>query len=193
MGHFELPHFKMNANVVMPDHGSLQDNHFGGVDKVFSGHFHMRQQRNNIHYIGNCFPHNFGDSGDDRRGMMVLEWGSEPEYFSWENQPLYRVLTLSDLLDRAPAILRPRMNTKVELDISISYEEASFIKETYVKDYGLREMSLVPLKKNIVDEDMAPGELKFESVDQVVTSQITALESDYYDPKLLLSIYQALN
>lgn len=192
-GHFELPHFKMNANVVMPDHGSLQDTHFSGVDRVFSGHFHMRQQRNNIHYIGNCFPHNFGDSGDDRRGMMVLEWGEEPEFFSWQDQPLYRVLTLSELIDKAPTILKPRMNTKVEIDINITYEEASFIKEKYIGDFNLREMSLVPLKKNVVDQDLAPGELKFESVDQVVFNQLTALDSDYYDPKLLLSIYQALN
>jgi hypothetical protein len=43
-----------------------------------------------------------------------------------------------------------------------------------------------------VDTDMAPGEIKFESVDQIVTDQITAIESEFYDTKLLLKIYQNL-
>ena len=74
-GHFELPSFYMNAMVQMPDHGQLQRNHFQHQDYVFSGHFHKRQQNNNIVYIGNAFPHNYADSGDDDRGMMILEWG----------------------------------------------------------------------------------------------------------------------
>jgi len=191
-GHFELPHFKMNAMVEMPDHGEISADDFGGVDKVFSGHFHLRQQRNNIHYIGNCFPHNYADTGDSNRGMMILDWGKEPEYHSWPGQPLYRVTKLSSLLDSAETILSTGMHVRVELDIGISYEEASMVKDTFVKDYNLREMSLIPIKNNSVDSDMAPGEIKFESVDQIVTDQLTSIESDFFDPKLLLKIYQNL-
>jgi len=73
-GHFELPAFYMNAMVQMPDHGDVSDNDLVGFEKVFSGHFHKRQARNNIWYIGNAFPHNYADAGDDQRGMMILEW-----------------------------------------------------------------------------------------------------------------------
>ena len=38
-GHFELPYFKMNAMVEMPDVGGIQTDHFAGCGKVFSGHF----------------------------------------------------------------------------------------------------------------------------------------------------------
>jgi hypothetical protein len=84
------------------------------------------------------------------------------------------------------------MHVRVELDIDISYEEANFIKDTFVRDYNLREMSLIPVKSSAVDADMSPGEVKFESVDQIVTDQITNIESEFYDPKLLLRIYQNL-
>jgi len=191
-GHFELPHFKMNAMVEMPDHGEVKVESFGGFDRVFSGHFHLRQQKKNIHYIGNCFPHNYADAGDDQRGMMILEWGSEPVFHSWTGQPLYKVLKLSQVIDSAPALLAPNMHVRVELDIDISYEEANFIKDTFVKDYALREMALIPVKSTAVDTDMAPGEVKFESVDQIVTDQLTNIESEFYDPKLLLKIYQNL-
>jgi len=191
-GHFELPHFKMNAMVEMPDHGEVKVESFGGFDKVFSGHFHLRQQKKNINYIGNCFPHNYADAGDSNRGMMILEWGSEPVYHAWPGQPMYRVLKLSQVIDSAPSILVPNMHVRVELDIDISYEEANFIKDTFVKDYHLREMALIPVKSSAVDLDMSPGEVKFESVDQIVTDQLTNIESEFYDPKLLLKIYQNL-
>ena len=191
-GHFELPHFKMNAMVEMPDHGEVKVDHFGGFDRVFSGHFHLRQQKKNIHYIGNCFPHNYADAGDSSRGMMTLEWGSDPVFHAWPGQPLYRVLKLSQVIDSAPSLLATNMHVRVELDIDISYEEANFIKDTFVRDYKLREMALIPVKSTAVDADMAPGEVKFESVDQIVTDQLTNIESEFYDPKLLLKIYQNL-
>jgi hypothetical protein len=191
-GHFELPHFKMNAMVEMPDHGEIKVENFGGFESVFSGHFHLRQQKRNINYIGNCFPHNFADAGDANRGMMILEWGKTPEYHAWPGQPLYRVLKLSEVIDHAPDLLAANMHVRVQLDIDISYEEANFIKDTFVKDYNLREMALIPVKNTAADTDMAPGEIKFESVDQIVTDQITNIESDFYDPKLLLKIYQNL-
>ena len=191
-GHFELPHFKMNAMVEMPDHGEIKVDDFGGIDKVFSGHFHLRQQRKNINYIGNCFPHNYADAGDSARGMMILDWGKEPEYHSWPGQPLYRVAKLSNVIDNASMLLGKNMHVRVELDIDISYEEANFIKDTFVRDYGLREMALIPVKNNSVDVDMAPGDVKFESVDQIVTDQLTNIDSEFFDSKLLLKIYQNL-
>jgi DNA repair exonuclease SbcCD nuclease subunit len=191
-GHFELPHFKMNAMVEMPDHGELKVENFSGVESVYSGHFHLRQSKKNINYIGNCFPHNFADAGDEARGMMIKEWGMPDQYFSWPGQPLYRVMKLSEAIDNGANILRPNMHVRVELDIDISYEEANFIKDTFVKDHKLREMALIPSKRTDIDIDMAPGEVKFESVDQIVTDQLTNIESEFYDPKLLLKIYQNL-
>jgi hypothetical protein len=152
----------------------------------------LRQQKKNIHYIGNCFPHNYADAGDDERGMMTLEWGQAPEFHAWPDQPRYRVLGLSNVIDNAATVLAKDMHVRVQLDIEISYEEANFIKETFIKTYGLREMALINIKNSAVDTDMAPGDVKFESVDQIVTDQLTNIESEFYDNKLLLKIYQTL-
>lgn len=191
-GHFELPHFYMNAMVQMPDHGEIKREHFGQFDSVFTGHFHKRQQHKNITYIGNCFPHNYADAGDDARGVMILNWGQEPEFISWPDQPTYRVLQLSDLLERADSLLKPKMHVRVSLDINISYEEANFIKEELIPKHNLREMALIPIKLEQHQLDLAPGEIKFESVDQIIIDQITNIESQFYDQKLLLEIYRNL-
>ena len=47
-GHLELPHFFMNAMVQMPDTGEIQGEDFQGLETVYSGHFHKRQQKKNI-------------------------------------------------------------------------------------------------------------------------------------------------
>jgi hypothetical protein len=182
----------MNAMVEMPDHGEVRREDFANFEHVFTGHFHKRQTKRNITYIGNCFPHNYADAGDDERGMMILEWGHEPTYHAWTDQPTYRVYGLANLIDNAGSLLKPKMHVRVNLDIDISYEEANFIKETFIREYGLREMALMPNKTAGVDTDLAPGDVKFESVDQIVTDQLTNIESEFYDNKLLLQIYQNL-
>jgi len=189
-GHFELPNFFMNAMVEMPDHGEINSTHMTGFEKVFTGHFHKRQSKKNVWYIGNAFPHNYADAGDDARGMMILEWGGEPEFHSWPDQPKYLVYKLSEILENPEGLLLKDSHIRVHLDIDISYEEANFIRETLIPKHSLREMALIPMKLDQVSNDVNAGELKFESVDQIVLDQIGAIESDFYDKKLLLEIYR---
>jgi DNA repair exonuclease SbcCD nuclease subunit len=191
-GHFELPLFYMNAMVQMPDHGELRANDLNGPDYVFSGHFHKRQRKENIWYIGNAFPHNFADTWDDERGMMTLEWGGVPEFIDWPDCPKYRTVKLSDLIDRKDEIMKSKMYIKVNLDIDISFEEANFIKETFIRDYDIREISLIQDKANLdgtIDDNL---DAKFESVDQIVTEQLVNIESDQFDRSTLLEIYNDL-
>ena len=190
-GHFELPLFYMNAMVQMPDHGQLQGDHFQNQEYVFSGHFHKRQKKGNIHYIGNAFPHNYADAGDDERGMMILEWGGSPEYHTWPAQPVYRTYKLSEIIDTPDKLLRPKMHCRVTIDLPITYEEANFIKEQFIPQYNLRELMLIPEKVQ-VESNAASIDLTFESVDTIVMNQIKAIESETYDKSLLLDIYNNL-
>jgi DNA repair exonuclease SbcCD nuclease subunit len=192
-GHFELPGYLMNAMVAMPDHGEVDPkNDLAGFEHVFSGHFHKRQTKGNVTYIGNCFPHNYADAGDDERGMMILEWDKQPEYYAWPDQPMYRVFQLSDVLKHTEVMLQPNMHVRVNLDIDISYEEATFIKETFTDTYKLREITLIPAKVTELTEYEIQGNIAFESVDQIVFSQLSNIDSNQYNPTLLLEIYRNL-
>jgi len=192
-GHFELPSFYMNALVRMPDHGDLKPEHFKHQDYVFSGHFHKRQKQGAIHYIGNAFPHNYADVGDDERGMMILdkENHKEPEFINWPNCPKYRTVTLSQLIDNADTLIKSKMYLRVTLDLPISYEEASFIKETFISQYGCREITLIPQKQ--LEEITTELDISvFESVDQIVSNEIAELDTNNYDKSKLLQIYNGL-
>ena len=192
-GHFELPSFYMNALVKMPDHGDLKVEHFKHQEYVFSGHFHKRQKQGAIHYIGNAFPHNYADVWDDDRGMMILdrENNAEPEFINWDNCPKYRTVKLSELLDRTEEIIKSKMYLRVTLDLPVSYEEANFLKETFISQYKCREITLVPQKQ--VEEISTDLDIsQFESVDQIVSKEIAELDTNNFDKKMLLDIYNGL-
>jgi DNA repair exonuclease SbcCD nuclease subunit len=191
-GHFELPLFYMNAMVQMPDHGELQTSHFKHQEYVFSGHFHKRQSQDKIHYIGNAFPHNYADAWDDDRGMMILEWGQTPKYINWGDCPKYRTLKLSRLLDEKDSIIKSKMYLRVMLDIDITFEESNFIKEEFMKDKNIRELSLLVEKESVDSVTEDTGEVMFESVDQIVSEQIVSLETGTYNTAKLLEIYNNL-
>ena len=190
-GHLEIPHFYMNAMIQMPDHHEIQSSHFSGFDHVYSGHFHKRQTRGNITYMGNAFPHNFADAGDDDRGMMIIEWGERPRFHTWPDAPKFRVHTLSSVLDNPEKLLPRNGYVKINLDIDISFEEASFIREKLMPDHHLRELTLIPVKQNLED-DSNNANIQFESIDAIVQSQIEELQDGAFDKKLLLDIYRNL-
>jgi len=188
-GHFELPYFKMNAMIEMPDSGGIKAEMLSGPEYVFSGHFHKRQYKGNIHYIGNAFPHNYADVDDNERGAMFLTWGEEPQYVNWESQPKYRVFTLRQLLDDHQNLLDEYTYARVRLDVSISYEEANFVREKFAEQYGVRELQLIPIKD---DEEFEGGDITFESVDQIVITQLETIESKTIEKQKLIDIYHSI-
>lgn len=191
-GHFELPFFKMNAMVEMPDHGGINAEHLTGPEYVFTGHFHKRQNKGNVHYLGSPFGHNYADTWDDDRGMMKLSWGGAPEYINFDG-PRYRTVPLSRLIDEPDVILNEHTYCRATLDINISYEEASFIKETFSQQYNVREIALIPSKKEEHAQDWkVVDDIEVENVDQIVYNSLNAVDSEMINKKILVDIYNSL-
>ena len=182
----------MNAMVEMPDVGGIKTDHFGNCGMVFSGHFHKRQQMKNVTYMGNAFPHNYADAWDDDRGMMILEHGGQPKYINWPNMPRYITIKISQLLEDPEKILKAKMYVRVTLDIKISYEEANFIRETFIDKYQLRELQLIPEQIEQAQQPTVSVQ-KFDSVDQIVIKQLQGVDSETYDKNVLTAIYNDLD
>lgn len=197
-GHLELPGYLLNKMVEMPDHGKETEGSFGGCEYVFSGHFHKRQSKTTskgtrVVYTGNCFPHNFSDTWDDARGVMILEHGKEPIFNSWTEAPKYRTFTLSELLTDPSYYLQENTISKVQVDIAITTDEISFIRDTFTKLYNIREFNVVTSKQSITEliEDGKSFE-STESVDEIVLQQIMEIDSPMFDKNLLIQIYRSL-
>lgn len=193
IGHFELPNFLVNANLKMPDSGQLNSQHFKHQKYVFSGHFHKRQQNGIVHYIGNAFPHSFSDNWDDERGMMILdiENDQEPLYLNWKDCPKYRTVLLSELLNNTESIIDNKVTLKVTLDMPISYEEASYIKETFIEQYKCRDISLIQ-KNQTEDVDSTLNIEQLGTVDDIVSEELQNINSEHFNKHVLMEIYSQL-
>lgn len=191
-GHFELPHFLLNQMVEMPDHGGLNSSHFDAVGQwAFSGHFHKRQAKGKVCYLGNPFPHNFTDAWEDDRGMMILEWQQQPEFISWPGAPRYRTLKLSELLESPTEFLNDRTYARVTSDIKMSHEELQFIKETFQAQFNPRKLDIAPGARQEEEQNFGE-EVTFQSVDQIVIEGLTNLDGLTVDKNLLVEIYRGL-
>jgi hypothetical protein len=124
---------------------------------------------------------------------MILdrENDKEPEFINWSDCPKYRTVKLSQLLDPDADIIKSKMYLRVTIDVPISYEEASFIKETFINQHGCREISLIT-QQQIEEMSTELDIQQFESVDQIVAGEISALDTENFNKKTLLDIYNEL-
>lgn len=193
-GHLELNGgWYMNAKAVVPDReDALSFEDFPSTEYVFSGHYHFRQAKDNVVYTGNPFPFDFADAWDEDRGMMFLEWGKEPVFKAWPDQPLFRTFSLSDLLENPDRVLKSKLTAKCQLNIDINYEESQLIRDNFVKKYGLRKLELVPMPKTSVAQQTFVGDVEVQTIDQIVFDGLDNIESETLDKDVLKDIYRSL-
>jgi DNA repair exonuclease SbcCD nuclease subunit len=198
-GHFELPTFYLNTMITMPDHGELKAEDFNKDCYVFSGHFHKRQNKNNIWYIGNAFPHTFDDTDDDDRGCMILG-DNGIEFIKWDNAPKYRKFKYEDILGKEDEILDGV--TKIHAKIIYNSSEVTPVKmnlyrEMLKEKYDFRTIDLVDNASTVIlnestDEQEVEEDNVLDAIDATVIKQIRKQESDEFDIELLVSLYEDL-
>lgn len=199
IGHFEFQDFLITGYNMVLEHGP-RHSLFPGPKKLFSGHFHKRQSKDNVCYIGNAFPMDFGDAGDVHRGLAVYETATDDVRFvDWSDCPKYAKTTLSKMLkgDFQPA---SKLKVKCIVDAELSYTEAQTLREAMVEQYGLRDFILEEdreAKQGLVEGDTmkVAAELDFSSVEELVVSQLETLKGEKnlkHDVDLLVSMFKDL-
>jgi len=197
LGHFEFKGFVITGNTVKMPTGPDPEL-FKDTKLIFSGHFHKRQFSNNsnIVYIGNAFPTNFGDAGDDQRGMAIYDMGKEQVMFeNWDECPRYIKTTLTDILDGTTPLIE-NARVKCVIDVPISFEESAALKTTFTEKYKLREFTLeesYEIKAAMMGEDMEVDlDDKLASVDELVIIMLDDIDSKHIDNSILIDIYNGL-
>ncbi len=190
--HLEIPGFILNGGAVMPDGAhTVKPDQFSAQEYVFSGHFHGRQIKDHIVYMGNIMPFDFSDNWTEEKGAMYLTWGKEPEFVAWPEQPLFRTMKLSELVNDYDRLLRPGLTARVSIDVDISFEEAQGIKEAFMTSHGLRKIELVHQPKQEAAQEFI-GDVTFQSLDQIVIDGLMSVKSVGVHPDRLVEIYKSL-
>lgn len=195
MGHFEFKGFVVTGESRVMDHGP-EHTAFAKAKRIFSGHFHKRQIKDNVVYIGNAFPGDFGDANDFERGMAVYEFGTDNLTFTdWEDCPKYISAPLSEILDAPKKVLRLDARVKCQADIDLTFEESTEIKEKLTKKYKLREFTI--LETNDHNELLTETEFdlegyEMESTSNIVKEMLRQVKGDKISADKLVKIYEGL-
>lgn len=192
-GHFEFKDFVLTGYSVKLEHGPDIDD-FKDVGHILSGHFHKRQSRSNTHYIGNCFPMDFGDANDFARGIAIYDHVDEKLTFTdWVPCPKYIKCSLSQLLVPSHKLYDDSY-VDVNIDIPVTYEELGAIEHSITSKYKLRGFKLDESSKFIQENSTLSNDSddSMLTVDQIIIQSLSDTSSDQFDATLLVDIYRDL-
>lgn len=167
---------------------------FNKQKKIFSGHYHKRQANDNVVYIGNAFPMDFGDAGDNERGYAIYDCEKDNiSFVNWTGGPRYEKCKLSDVVDGK---FMPGANsyTKCFVDVQISYSDAQYIKQLMAENTNIREFILEEISAE--KQDVLEGDSNFDidelkSIDEVIIDELGSLKDvKNIKAKTLVEIYK---
>lgn len=191
-GHFEFQGFEITSYGTIKDHGPSH-NEFKKVQKIFSGHYHKRQVKDNVYYIGNTFPMDFGDAGSNERGMCLLDTNTgDVTFVDWKECPRYEKIQLSQLLT-TEASFHPKTRVRCAVDEEILFEESNALKQSIVKKFKLREFTMEEPKISLDgcgEEEDITEEMATASVDELTIDMLSKLDTSEYDKLLLIDMYK---
>jgi hypothetical protein len=176
-----------------PDHTQFAEPKY-----IFSGHFHKRQANDNVVYIGNTFPMDYGDAWDDARGMCVLDTRDDSvDFIDWVDCPKYRKVKLSDVLSDPTLVFPAKCRVRCIIDVDIGYSEAQAIREEFTKVLGLREFSLeenLNEKKEAIAGEELLEDFDLSSLNDAVVKMLqTGISgTTTISPERLIDIYNKL-
>lgn len=191
--HGEFKGFVVTGDTVVCEHGA-DHNSLKAFKRIASGHFHKKQTKDNLNYIGNTFATSYADVHDINKGMCTLEYTTnELVHINWEGCPYYGYLNLSDIIKDHKILNKTKASFKVQVDTDIEQSDLLKLRESLMKKYDLRELVFEEMKLDIVDGDATlDKELKMETVENIIKNKLRTVEMEDIDNEYLVKLYEAL-
>lgn len=134
LGHFEITGYQVLKGVVY-DRG-LNGDTFKSYKKVFSGHFHIRQERGNILYVGTPYWLTWSDAGspkgfcvfDTQTGDIEFVENTNPYYFYLSYDDVNNVYSDLEAIDLYNAFVKLKIENK-----AVPFQYLNYINRLYSK------------------------------------------------------------
>jgi DNA repair exonuclease SbcCD nuclease subunit len=174
MGHFEIEGFQMYRGA--PSHDGLEPKLFDKFDMVFSGHYHHKSSRKNIHYLGNPYELTWQDF-DDPRGFHILDLHTQKLEFIQNPNQMFKKLIYDDKVDDIKKI------TSMDLThLKYSYVKVVVVNKTnpYLFDTLINKLYQIgPIDISIAEDFTEQEDLDENDVDQA--EDTTTILNKYVD------------
>ena len=174
MGHFEIEGFQMYRGA--PSHEGLEPKMFDKFDMVFSGHYHHKSSRGNIHYLGNPYELTWQDH-DDPRGFHILDLETQELEFIQNPNKMFKKLIYDDKVDDIKTI------TTMDLtQLKTSYVKVVVVNKTnpYLFDTLINRLYQIgPIDITIAEDFTEQEDIQDDDVDQA--EDTTTILNKYVD------------
>ena len=167
LGHFEINGFRYAPNTPIVD-GKIPRKVFKNFDLTISGHFHTKQDMDNIHYLGTMTPLSWSEYGTDH-GIHILE--DDILDFIPLNDSMYRVVefenrsyTNTELESYKGKIVKIILNEKYDVKKYKSFDDK--LKSLAKKTTMIKKQLLI---NNDTDEDTVVIDEETDLLDEYLT------------------------
>lgn len=189
VGHFEIPSFSLNHTTKLE--GEYDPKDYEGPKRIISGHFHVRSEKNNITYIGNCFSHDFSDVDEcHNKGFCILDTETNDlTYYEWDEAPKYFVYKISELSNIQ---FLNNMNIKLINDINLKPLELNQIKEQLENIPQIKQCIMIPSEISNFEENTNKNIEKLDNINDLILELLSQMDMDVDKKQNLIRLYGEL-
>lgn len=175
MGHFEFKGFEVLRGVKI-DHG-MQRNVFKKFKRVFSGHFHHKQTKGNITYVGSPYQITFADM-NDKKGFHIFDTETSRLKFVENPNHIFHSISYNDTVDEYERIT----------DEDFSYLQGTHLKiiiesktNPYIFDRFMDAMENASPANITIVEDLRDYNLDDDDIENIMSEDTTTLITNRVD------------
>ena len=178
-GHFELEGYEVMRGMNF--NGGMSDKSLRRFEKVLSGHFHTKSQKNNIHYLGTQYQITFSDL-HDMKGFHVLDTETRDVEFIENPDKMFYSFVYDDKDKNALKSLQEELTEKLKsryVKIIVENKTKSSLFESFID--ALYELDVADIS---VIEDFSSDLEQDEKVDlaqdtlTIISTEIDLIETD---------------
>ena len=187
IGHFEFSAFKMNEHYVMESgrsHKELKD-----YTRVISGHYHTRQEKDNVTYVGTPYPITFSEA-NQKHGVYILDTATDELKF----EEYSKIKVISIPYDQLDTIIDyDRANTRIRIEFPSDLDDESIIGDVVAKVSemgfeGVRTQYAGKKLEKLLETSVEIADV--DNIDENILEAISQIDTDGINKEILGDIYK---
>ena len=174
--HLSIADFSFDNKYHVSEKAGFPRKLFKGYDKVFTGHFHRPQEKDNIVFMGSPYQMNYGEMGQ-KKGFITLDVETGEWERHWYDQaPVYKKIKSEDFqnINVANSFVQVEIRDKLDNYVQLKhllYEKGALeVTPKFIEDdteINVNEDSKIDLNSSIVDmvKEYINNSIQVEDID----------------------------